>query len=749
MLYDDVRDAIGNTPLLRLRHPGWRPEVEIYAKLEFQNMFAMKDRVARHIILSAQRRGDLRPGAPIIESSSGTMALGVALVGRALGHPVHIVTDPRIDPVTRTKLEALGCAVHVVGAMTGHGWQSARLELLEELLQTLPGAFWPQQYSNPDNPGAYRTLADELVTDLKEFDVLVGAVGSGGSLTGTARVLRSSHLPGLRIIGVDCVGSALFGQPDWPQRAQSGLGNSLLPKNLDRSLIGEVHWLNDKEAFDATRRLAAEQSLFAGNTSGSVYAVLGHLARTAPPGTRVVGIMPDRGDRYVESVYSEQYCRERGIDVLEVREEPRRTSLDRAVSAWSFTEEPLPVETPRALFVESNTTGTGMDAFASAARLDLLPTLLTRDRSRYRIPEGCEVIACDTNDPAVLRDTIVGSFRRESIACVTTTSDFYVPTVADLAEWLGLPGPAGEAVRICREKHRSRSVLTAAGCRQPAFTSVTAGEDIDSAMAGLTFPRVVKPSDESGSQGVLLARDAAQARRHIDGLLAVHHNARGQVSAGVALVEEYLDGNEVSVETFGQAGEIHVVGLTLKTVSPPPHFVELGHRFPADLPPRVEEAVLGEVRSALAACGLRHGPAHTEVKLTAGGPVVVEINPRLAGGRIPTLIQYATGIDLVDQQVRQAAGHGLDLSRSRDLHAGIQFIVAPASGTLRRITGEDDALSVPGIERVDITVSPGATVSTPTHALQRIGSVIATGRTRSDVDRSLARATKEITVHVC
>ncbi|MEU6406692.1 pyridoxal-phosphate dependent enzyme [Streptomyces sp. NPDC046985] len=747
MLYDDVRDAIGHTPLLRLRHPDWRPEVEVYAKLEFQNLFAMKDRVARHILLSARRRGDLRPGAPVIESSSGTMALGVALVGRSLGHPVHIVTDPRIDPVTRAKLDTLGCTVHVVEAMTGHGWQSARLELLEQLLRTLPGAFWPQQYSNPDNPAAYRSLAGELLADLPEFTTLIGAVGSGGSLTGTARGLRD-RLPGLRVVGVDCVGSALFGQPDWPQRAQSGLGNSLLPKNLDRSLIDEVHWLNDKEAFDATRRLAAEQALFAGNTSGSVYAVLGHLARTSPPGTRLVGIMPDRGDRYVDSVHSEEFWRDRRIDAMPVRQEPSRVDLDQVVSAWSYTDDPLPVDTPRALFVESNTTGTGMDAFAAAAGLGLLPTLLTRDPSRYQVPDGCEVVECDTNDASALRHTVVERFRREAIRCVTTTSDFYVPAVADLAGWLGLPGPDAAAVRTCRRKHLSRAVLTRAGCRQPAFTTVSAGDDLDTALAGLSFPRVVKPSDESGSQGVLLVPDADQARRHLADLLAVRHNARGQAAAGVALVEEYLDGQEVSVETFGHAGETHVIGLTLKTVSAAPHFVELGHRFPAELPPPTQEAVLDEVRAALSACGLAHGPAHTEVKLTAAGPVVVEINPRLAGGRIPTLIRYATGIDLIDQQVRQAAGHRPDLTPSRALCAGIRFLTAPASGTLERITGEAEALAVPGVERVDLTVSPGATVSAPTHALQRIGSIIATGRTRADVDHALDLAMKEMTVHV-
>src|SRR6185436_11770598 len=275
MLFHTVHDMVGNTPLVRL-DLDVPAGTEVYAKLELANPFGMKDRVAKGVIEEARRIGALNPGAPIVESSSGTMALGLALVGRSLGHPVHIVTDPRIDPMTLTKLRSLDVQVHVVSTMTHQGWQGARLERLDELMRELPGAFWPRQYTNPDNPRAYRALAAEITDELGSVDVLVGAVGSGGSLSGSTRALRRL-LPGLRSVGVDCVGSVLFGQADDLRRLQSGLGNSLSPHNLDRSVIDEVHWLNDHEAFDATRALAREQQIFAGNTSGSVYRVLGDV----------------------------------------------------------------------------------------------------------------------------------------------------------------------------------------------------------------------------------------------------------------------------------------------------------------------------------------------------------------------------------------------------------------------------------------------------------------------------------------
>lgn len=337
MLFESVIDAVGHTPTVRLRVAA-APGVEVFAKLESQNLFGMKDRVARNIILEATKAGVLLEGAPIVESSSGTMALGVALVGTALGHPVHIVTDPRIDAITLAKLRALGCEVHIVQTMSEAGWQSARLEMLAELRSRLPGAFWPNQYGNPDNPSAYRTLADELVDDLGSFDALVGSVGSGGSLCGTARHLRKT-LPGLRVIGVDSVGSVLFGQPDRPGRLQSGLGNSLLPANLDRELLDEVHWLNDVEAFTATRDLAREQQIFAGNTSGSVYRLLTHLAADAEAGTRIVGIFPDRGDRYSGSVYDEDYWAVNELDAQEPAARPQAVTAGHIAESWCHTED--------------------------------------------------------------------------------------------------------------------------------------------------------------------------------------------------------------------------------------------------------------------------------------------------------------------------------------------------------------------------------------------------------------------------
>jgi cysteine synthase len=334
MRYETIIDAIGQTPLVRLRLDE-RAIGRVYAKLELLNPFGMKDRVARRTILEAKRTGELRDGMPIIESSSGTMACGVALVGTRLGHPVHIVTDPRIDPVTLAKLEAMGSRIHVVKQMGAHGWQGARLERLHELLRQYPGSFWPRQYENPENPLAYIELARELMADLGRVDVLVAGVGSGGSLSGTARELKR-FFPALKVIAVDATGSVIFGQPDRPGRLQSGLGNSLVALNVHYELVDEVHWLNDEEAFASALRLARCEQIFAGNSSGSVYTVAAWVSTRVAPDTNIVAIFPDRGDRYVATIYNALYRKEKKIDTLFVPSEPEAVSPDTIVSSWSY-----------------------------------------------------------------------------------------------------------------------------------------------------------------------------------------------------------------------------------------------------------------------------------------------------------------------------------------------------------------------------------------------------------------------------
>ncbi|MDG9708964.1 pyridoxal-phosphate dependent enzyme [Streptomyces sp. DH10] len=748
MLSQNVIEAIGHTPLVRLGLGADR-DVRVYAKLEMNNLFAMKDRVAKQIITEARGTGELAEGAPIVESSSGTMALGVALVGTALGHPVHIVTDPRIDRTTLAKLEALGCEVHVVPAMDAHGWQGARLTRLREIMDSNPGAFWPRQYENPQNPAAYRYLAGELLADLDTVDVLVGAVGSGGSLCGTSRVLRES-LPELYVAGVDCVGSVLFGQPDRPRRLQSGLGNSLHPKNLDHSLIDEVHWLNDHEAFGATRELAREEKLFAGNTSGSVYRVLGAMAARATPGTTVVGIFPDRGDRYADTVHSDAHWTEKELLRLPVATVPRQVLDGTEVHSWSFRRNRADAPRPAFVFVESNTTGTGMLALRIAAEAGYEPVLVTGDSTRYAglTDTGATVVDCDTNDTGALVRAVTKAFEPGCIAGVSTTSEFYLVAAASLANAVGLPAERAEAIAGCRDKGRLRETLLRAGIGQPRFEVVEDGPTAAAAADRLGTPCVVKPVDDSGSTRVRRCDSARQAAELAEEITARTTNGRGQAMAGRALVEQYLDAPEYSVEMFGVEGVHRLIGITEKTVTGAPHFVESRHLVPADLSAEAAREMTGTVSAALAATGLSRGPSHTEVKRTPAGSAVVEINPRLAGGLIPELYRLATGVDLLAAQVTYAGGTAPLLPDGFARHAGIQFVLPTEQGVLERVAGLEEARAVPGVERVTVTATAGTQIAPPTDAYGRIGHVVAVGESRAAVVEALDRAVALIRVEL-
>ena len=205
--------AVGNTPVLWIDRPLNSEGRGFWAKLEGHNPGGMKDRPALHMVERARERGELQPGGMIVESTSGTLGLGLALTGIAYGHPVTLVTDPGLEPLMQQLLAAYGAHVDLVdNPHPAGGWQEARRQRVGELLADHPGSFCPDQYHNPDNVAGYAPLAHELVAQLGRIDVLVCSAGTGGHSAGVSRGLRE-FFPHLRLVGVDIVGSTIFGQP--------------------------------------------------------------------------------------------------------------------------------------------------------------------------------------------------------------------------------------------------------------------------------------------------------------------------------------------------------------------------------------------------------------------------------------------------------------------------------------------------------------------------------------------------------
>ncbi|RVW02521.1 PLP-dependent cysteine synthase family protein [Rhodococcus spongiicola] len=327
---------VGNTPVLWIDQPFADAGRGFWAKLEGANPGGMKDRPALHMVEQAKARGDLAPGAMIIESTSGTLGLGLALAGVVHHHPVTLVTDPGLEPILHRMLSAYGANVELVTDPhpTG-GWQQARRDRVTELLDAHPGSWCPDQYTNPDNVDAYHSLALELIAQLGRVDVLVCSVGTGGHSAGVARKLRQ-FCPDLKLVGVDTVGSTIFGQPA-RNRLMRGLGSSIYPDNIDYAAFDEVHWVAPHEAVWSCRTLASTHYASGGWSVGAVALTAGWIARTSAPETRVAAIFPDGPQRYFDTVYNDDYCAEHGLLGEAPPTEPATIDhpADRVVQSWT------------------------------------------------------------------------------------------------------------------------------------------------------------------------------------------------------------------------------------------------------------------------------------------------------------------------------------------------------------------------------------------------------------------------------
>ncbi|MFC9881455.1 PLP-dependent cysteine synthase family protein [Streptomyces libani] len=331
-----IPGLVGNTPVLHISEPLTPPGRGFWAKLEGRNPGGIKDRPGLHMVERARARGELQPGARIIESTSGTLGLGLALAGMVYGHPVSLVTDPGLESSMTRLLTAYGAQVELVPEPhPSGGWQQARRDRVRALLAAHPGAWCPDQYNNPDNTTAYLPLALELASQLGHIDVLVCSVGTGGHSAGVSRVLRQLY-PQLRLVGVDTIGSTIFGQPA-RARLMRGLGSSIYPRNVAYDQFSEVHWVAPAEAVWACRTLASSHYATGGWSVGAVALVAGWLSRTEPAGTRIAAVFPDGPQRYLSTVYDDQYCAEHGLLDAPPADGPQTLSRlgEREVTVWS------------------------------------------------------------------------------------------------------------------------------------------------------------------------------------------------------------------------------------------------------------------------------------------------------------------------------------------------------------------------------------------------------------------------------
>lgn len=308
--------------------------IQLSENLFAASFFLMKLLPANFILERAKDAGLIRPGSTIIETTSGTFGLALAIHCALKGYNLILVSDPAVDESLKRRLEELGAKVDIVTEPAPKGgFQQSRLDRMAQLQAEHPDHFWPSQYDNPHNPGAYAPVAELLAESLGAFDCLVGSVGSGGSTCGTSSYLRLLF-PKLQTIGVDTHGSILFGQPE-RKRMLRGLGNSLMPGNVDHTVFDEVHWVSAAEAFRATRLLHQTKALFKGGTSGAAYLVANWWA-IQHPDRCVVVLLPDEGHRYQETIYNDPWLHENNLWLTSLPVGPRMVANPREAGPdWS------------------------------------------------------------------------------------------------------------------------------------------------------------------------------------------------------------------------------------------------------------------------------------------------------------------------------------------------------------------------------------------------------------------------------
>ncbi len=298
-IFDDITQTIGRTPLVRLNRLTEGLEAEVVVKCEFFNpMGSVKDRIGVNMIDEAERSGKLTKGAVIIEPTSGNTGIALAFVAAARGYRLILTMPDTMTIERRNILKALGAELVLTA---GSGGMKAAIEKAEELVRSTPNSFMPQQFKNPANPEIHRrTTAEEIWEDTGgRIDILVSGVGTGGTVTGVSQVIRQRR-PGFRAVAVEPVESpVLSGGSPGPHKIQ-GIGAGFRPDVLDMGVVDEVVKVSSDQALQAARRLAREEGIFAGISSGAaVHAALEVARRPESRGKLIVVVLPDLGDRYL------------------------------------------------------------------------------------------------------------------------------------------------------------------------------------------------------------------------------------------------------------------------------------------------------------------------------------------------------------------------------------------------------------------------------------------------------------------
>lgn len=333
---------------------------------------------------------------------------------------------------------------------------------------------------------------------------------------------------------------------------------------------------------------------------------------------------------------------------------------------------------------------------------------------------------------------------KEQIDGITTiATDFPMRVIGRICDRLSLNGISEEAAINSTDKGAMIRRFEKEDVPHPWYRVYTEGDSFGELEKGLEFPCICKPVDNSGSRGVRLVSSVDELKEAIDYSLS---NARGNQ----VIIEEFLEGNEISVEIFVAGNDIHVIAVTDKITTGAPGFVEMGHTQPSQYvtSEAMYNSIVSVARKGVEALGILSGPAHVEMMVTEKGPKIIEIGARLGGDYITSdLTPLSTGVDMIEATLRAACSDDIDLRRKFEHFSGVRYL-NPSRGRITSIVGVENARKVPGIRRVEILKALGDCIGNINSSVDRVGYVIASGKTREEVVGACEHAMREIKIEV-
>jgi len=300
-IYGDITKTIGNTPLVRINKLSAGLEATILAKLEsFNPLSSVKDRIGCAMIEAAEKAGKLKKGSVIVEPTSGNTGIALAFVAAAKGYRLILTMPDTMSIERRQMLKILGAELVLTDGAKG---MKGAIEKAEELARTLTDSFMPQQFNNPANPEIHRrTTAEEIWNDTDgQVDVFIAGIGTGGTVTGVGEVLKKRK-PSVKVIGLEPKDSSVLSGGKPGAHKIQGIGAGFVPQVLDKEIIDEIMTVSHEEAGVVTRRLAKEEGIFVGISSGAaMWAALEVAKRKESRGKTIVVVLPDTGERYLST----------------------------------------------------------------------------------------------------------------------------------------------------------------------------------------------------------------------------------------------------------------------------------------------------------------------------------------------------------------------------------------------------------------------------------------------------------------